>query len=289
MKEGGLRIKGVTKESSPGFPLISIVMVTWNAEKHFRQALESVVSQDYPNKEIIVVDGGSSDGTLSIIDDFSASVDYWISEPDEGIYHAMNKGILLASGDWIGFKNADDWYLPGAFRLLAENINASPYVGLWYGNSYSVLQEEPLKLSPFFTDHATLGSNPGIDHRCSFVKANAHRKTLFDLRYRLAADLDVFWRLKKSGVVFQHTGAFMAYKRFGGASDGTRILSESFRINREHAGLVFALRSVLESRFRFWIWKSGNVVLRFLLGEKGFHRFKSRKIKPHNQPDLSSH
>ena len=268
--------------------MISIIMVTWNAEKHFRQALESVVSQDYPNKEIIVVDGGSTDGTLGIIDDFSASVDYWISGPDEGIYDAMNKGILLASGDWIGFKNADDWYVPGAFQLLAEKINASPDVDLWYGNSYSVIQEEPLKLSPFFTNDSTLGSNPGIDHRCSFVKADAHRKTLFDLRYRLAADLDVFWRLRKHGLNFRHTGSFMAYKRFGGASDGTQILSESFQINREHAGLVFAFRSVLESRFRFWIWKSGNVVLRFLLGEKGFHRFKSRKIKTHNQAELAS-
>jgi glycosyltransferase involved in cell wall biosynthesis len=288
MKQGGLRTKGILKESSVEFPLISIVMVTWNAEKHFRQALESVVYQEYPNKEIIVVDGGSSDGTLNIIAEFSASVDYWISEPDKGIYDAMNKGILLSSGAWIGFKNADDWYTPGTFRHLSEKIKSSPDVDLWYGNSYSVIHEEPLKLSPFFTNHATLGSNPGIDHRCSFVKAEAHRKTLFDLRYKLAADLDVFWRLRKQGLVFRHTGTFMAYKRFGGASDGTRILSESFMVNREHAGLVFALRSVLESRLRFWIWKTGNVILRFLLGEKGFHRFKSRKIKTENQSDSAS-
>jgi hypothetical protein len=70
-------------------------------------------------------------------------------------------------------------------------------------------------------------------------------------------------------------GAF----RLGGASDGTRILSESFRINRRQAGWMFAIRSVLESRFRYWIWKTGNLVLRTLLGEDGFHRFKARNIK----------
>jgi len=276
--EGGIRTKGILKESSTGFPLISIVMVTWNAERYFRQALESVVSQDYPNKEIIVMDGGSTDGTLSILKEFGDSVDYWISEPDKGIYDAMNKGILLCSGDWIGFKNADDWYAPGALRILSQKIQEYPEVGLWYGNSYSVLQDEPLRVAPFFTDHKSLGSNPGIDHRSSFVNADIHKETLFDLQYRLAADLDVFWRLRKSGILFQHTGVFMAYKRFGGASDGTRILSESFRINRKYAGLIFALRSVMESRLRFWIWKTGNFLLRNLLGEKRFHRFKSRKI-----------
>lgn len=276
---GGRKTKGITKESFPELPLISIVMVTWNAGKHFRQALESVISQNYPNKEIIVVDGGSTDGTLSILKGFGDSVDYWVSEPDKGIYDAMNKGILLCSGDWIGFKNADDWYAQDTFHLLAQKIQEFPEVGLWYGNSYSVLQEEPLRVAPFFTDHHSLGSNPGIDHRCSFVKAEVHKKTLFDLQYRLAADLDVFWRLRKSGIIFQHTGAFMAYKRFGGASDGTRILSESFRINRKYAGIIFALRSVMESRLRFWVWKTGNFILRNLLGERRFHQFKSRKIK----------
>ena len=281
MKEGGLRSKGIFKESSSDFPLVSIVMVTWNAAKHFRQALQSVVSQDYPNKEIIVIDGGSTDATLDIVREMEDSVDYWISEKDKGIYDAMNKGILLSRGDWIGFKNADDWYAPGALSLLIQWSGKDPGVGLWYGNSYSVLQEEPLKLAPFLTDHHSLGGNPGIDHRCSFVKAEFHKRCLFDLQYRLAADLDVFWRLKKMGLVFRHTAAFMAYKRFGGASDGTRILSESFLINRRQAGWIFAIRSVLESRLRYWIWKTGNLVLRALLGEDGFHRFKARKIKSH--------
>ena len=279
MKEGGLRIQGFFRQSKPELPLLSIVMVTWNAETHFRQALESVIAQDYPNKEILIIDGGSTDATLRIVSEFEDSIDYWLSEPDLGIYDAMNKGILLSRGDWIGFKNADDWYAQGAFSHLLDCIHRYPEVGLWYGNSYSVIQEQPLKVAPFFTDHHSLGASPGIDHRSSFVRTDAHKGHLFDLKFRLAADLDVFWRLKKNGLLFRHTGSFMAYKRFGGASDGTAILKESFRINARYAGYWYAVRSVLESRLRFIFWKTGNAVLLFLLGQKAYHRFKARKIK----------
>jgi glycosyltransferase involved in cell wall biosynthesis len=279
MKEGGLRTKGILRQSQPDFPLISIVMVTWNAEKHFRQALESVCTQDYPNKEIIVIDGGSSDRTIPILEEFSDRVDYWISEPDQGIYDAMNKGIQLSCGDWIGFKNADDWYASGALTMLVKRTKEFPDAAIWYGNSYSVIQEEPLKLAPFITNHLSLGGNPGIDHRCSFVRGEVHRRVLFDLQYRLAADLDVFWRLKLAGFVFRHTGEFMAFKRFGGASDGTAILKESFRINTRHGGWFFAVRSVMWSRIRYIIWKTGNAVLLFLMGKEAFHRFKSRRLQ----------
>lgn len=279
MKEGGLRTKGFTRESSDEFPLISIVMVTRNAAEHFRQALASVCNQDYPNKEIVVVDGGSTDATVDIIAECSEQIDYWISEPDKGIYDAMNKGILLSRGDWIGFKNADDWYTEGALSVLSSCIREHAEVDVWYGNSYSVIQENPLKIAPYFTAHQNLGRNPGIDHRCSFVRSHAQKDCLFDLNFRLAADLDVFWRLKNSGKQFRHTGAFMAYKRFGGASDGTHIEKETFRVNRRHAGIFYAIHAFLLNRFSFMIWKTGNLILRVVLGEKQYYRFKSRRIK----------
>jgi glycosyltransferase involved in cell wall biosynthesis len=279
MMQGGNRTTGKRREHMSGFPVISIVMVTWNAGKHFRQAIESIIIQDYPNMEIIVVDGGSVDNTLDIVSEFESEIDYWISEPDKGIYDAMNKGIGLCTGDWIGFKNADDWYVPGAFSILADRISKNPKVDLWYGNSYSVILEDPLKVAPFFTSHHNLGRNSGVDHRCSFVRAELHKNFLFNLHYRLAADLDVFWRLKKSGALFKHTGEFMAYKRFGGASDGASIYSEAFRINRIHMGLIFAIQALLVGRLRFLVLKTGNSILKFIIGDKAYHRFKSRKIQ----------
>lgn len=77
--------------------LISIITVTYNAQTHIRQAIESVLSQTYPNVEYIIIDGASTDGTLDIIRSYEDAIVHWISEPDEGIYNAMNKGISLAS------------------------------------------------------------------------------------------------------------------------------------------------------------------------------------------------
>lgn len=277
--EGGYRLQNQSPWKEPGLPRISIVTVTWNAERFLAQALDSILSQEYPNLELIVVDGGSTDQTLAIIRERENRIAYWVSEKDKGIYDAMNKGIELCTGDWIGFKNADDWYAEGAIATLARQIQAQPEVDVWYGNSYSVVQEEPLSLAPFFTNHHTLGRNPGIDHRSSFVRLSLHRELKFDLKYRLAADFDVFWRLKKAGARFAHLGTFVAYKRYGGASDGTQVLQESFAINAHHAGRMYALYSRLRSWVEFQIWKNGNRMLRFLLGEEGFRRFKSRKIR----------
>jgi glycosyltransferase involved in cell wall biosynthesis len=279
MRNGGSRTKGINKESSEGFPLISIVMVTFNCDHYLRQAMESVLNQSYSNVELIVVDGGSTDGTLEIIQSFGDTVAYWQSEPDKGIYDAMNKGIHLATGDWIGFKNADDWYCDGAFDVLVKSIQKYPAADVWYGNSYSVVQEEPLEVSPFFTDHNTLGGNPGIDHRSCFIRLDLHRKIPFDTQYRLAADFDVFWRLKKAGAVFVHLNSFISYKRYGGASDGTEVLKESFEINRKYAGFFYAYFSRFKSWLGFVVWKSGNTVLKMFMSEEAYYRFKARKIK----------
>jgi glycosyltransferase involved in cell wall biosynthesis len=281
-KQGGKRTWGISPFPLPGKPTISIVTVTFNAELFLRQALQSIADQNYSNLELILIDGGSTDGTLSIIQEFEQWIDFWITEPDKGIYDAMNKGIQLATGDWVGFKNADDWYVPGVASILAQAIENNPEIDVWYGNSYSVIHESPLAVAPFFTNHLTLGRNPGIDHRSSFVRREMHLKCMFNLKYRLAADFDVFWRLKKMDARFAHLGCFVAYKRYGGASDGTQVLKESFAINEQHAGLLFALYSRARSWFEFVIWKVGNRVLRIILGPAGYKKFKARKIKASN-------
>ena len=89
-------------------------------EPGLEQAIRSVLAQSYDNIEFIIVDGGSTDGTLEIIRRYNDRIDQWVSEPDRGLYDAMNKGIALSSGDLIGFLNADDWYEPGAIAAVVE-------------------------------------------------------------------------------------------------------------------------------------------------------------------------
>lgn len=88
---------------------ISIITVSYNAAKTIEQTIQSVVNQTYDNIEYIIIDGGSTDGTVDIIKKYEDKIAYWVSEPDKGIYDAMNKGILKASGEYIYFLGADDW------------------------------------------------------------------------------------------------------------------------------------------------------------------------------------
>jgi glycosyltransferase involved in cell wall biosynthesis len=99
---GGLRTKGLFKATSPAKPLITVITVVLNGERHLEQAIQSVIKQDYPHIEYVIIDGGSTDGTLDIIRKYEARIDYWVSEPDNGIYDAMNKGIALARGELSG-------------------------------------------------------------------------------------------------------------------------------------------------------------------------------------------
>jgi len=90
---------------------VSIITVSYNSARTIRETIESVLSQDYPNLEYLVVDGGSTDGTLSILREYADRITSWVSEKDQGMYDAMNKGIAMATGDVIGILNSDDTYM----------------------------------------------------------------------------------------------------------------------------------------------------------------------------------
>ena len=106
--EGGLRLQGTYKNPLPGKPLVTVITTVFNCEKHIEQAILSVLKQTYDNIEYIVIDAVSEDSTLDIINKYKNSLDYYISEPDSGIYAGMSKGISLAAGDYIIMLNADD-------------------------------------------------------------------------------------------------------------------------------------------------------------------------------------
>ena len=111
--EGGLRSSGILKSSLPGKPLITVITVVYNAEQTLKDTIESVMMQSYDNVEHIIIDGGSSDGTLDILKQYDHVIDYWLSEKDGGMYDAMNKGIALSSGEYVGMLNSDDMFANG--------------------------------------------------------------------------------------------------------------------------------------------------------------------------------
>jgi glycosyltransferase involved in cell wall biosynthesis len=117
----------------PSLPRISIITPSLNQAKFIEQAISSVLQQGYPNLEYIVIDGGSTDGSIETIRKFESSIAYWVSEKDRGQAHAINKGLQRATGDIIAYLNSDDYYLAGALLRVAEHFICHPEVDLFHG------------------------------------------------------------------------------------------------------------------------------------------------------------
>jgi len=168
-------------------PKISVIIVVFNGADTLPQAIESVLGQTYNNVELIVVDGGSTDGTLDILRKYKANNFIWISEPDNGIYDAMNKGIKMAMGDWIYFLGADDTFRNK--NLLKEIFNGEKKIDcdFLYGNVYSLALKK--KYDGEFDEDKILFQN--ICHQSIFYKREIHEKIgFYNVRYKTFADWD---------------------------------------------------------------------------------------------------
>lgn len=133
------------------FPLVSVITPSYNQGNYIRETIESVLNQDYPSLEYIVIDGGSTDDTLSILEQYSRTDERirFISEKDRGQSHAINKGIAMAKGEIIGWLNSDDTYMPGAIRLGVEMLRRHPEWAMVYGKA-NTIDEHSNKLSDYY-------------------------------------------------------------------------------------------------------------------------------------------
>lgn len=185
---------------SPNLPKITVIVVVLNGEKTLQRCLESVSSQTYPNKELIVIDGGSSDATLDIIASNSQHIDRWVSEPDRGIYHAMNKGVGRSTGDWIIFLGSDDFLMaPQALSESAGRLaNLSSQTRLAYG-----------KVAVVSEDGKIIGSWGDFNHQLDGLphQGTFHHRSLFQVHggfnesFRIAGDYEMLLRELSAGNV----------------------------------------------------------------------------------------
>lgn len=215
---------------------ISIITPVYNSEKTLERTILSVINQT-PSSELeyIIIDGGSIDKTLEIIQKYSTRINIVVSERDKGTYHAMNKGISLATGDIIGIINSDDWYNDGALKIVEQvlrknqdnSIVHSPVKNYLAGQYLSTFIPGKLENLPFkFT----------VAHPSCFVKKEVYDSIgLFDLSYPMAADYDFIFRAYTLGYKFQvidtPLASFSLDGTTGKLTNKLKLIQESWRVS----------------------------------------------------------
>ena len=264
--EGGLRLTKLNRAAKQ--PLVSIVTVTFNAEALLEKTILSVINQTFVDKEYIIIDGGSNDGTVSLIRRYETAIDYWRSEPDEGVYDGMNKAIRLCRGEWINFMNAGDSFNTTAVLADIFGHSYSDDISVIYGhtmNQYGEGFEAIEKCRPL---EAFYREKP-FCHQSVFVRTAHMREFGFDTRFKIAADYDFFYRLYAEGKKFVLSNRVIAnYDMNGISSNYVDSFLESRAVTAryapEHIGfynrwrllmILFKknLKKILPNKFIYWL------------------------------------
>lgn len=208
---------------------ISVITVVRNRKDTIREAIESVLSQTYNNTEYIVVDGSSNDGTTEIIQEYQERISKFISEPDEGIYDAMNKGIKLATGDIIGILNGDDLYAGSDILETVAREFMTKDIDCLYGDLVYVDEKDTSKVIRYWK---SCGFEKGLfergwhpPHPTFFTRRECYEKYgCFNLDFKIAADYELMLRfLNRYGLKSMYLPRVMVRMRMGGESNKNLI------------------------------------------------------------------
>ncbi|AXR07850.1 glycosyltransferase [Salinimonas sediminis] len=282
--EFGRRVESrdITSDTSiDNRPLVTVVTALYNNKTTLERCLQSVKDQTYKNIEHIVIDGGSDSPTIAILNKFQDSLEYVISEPDKGIYDAMNKGITLANGEFICVLNSDDFYDLEHIETLVEDI---------------LNTESDVIYSNFKVDNKPVISSANVDDGIFFGNLNSnhasflvHKKVydtvgLYDLNYRLISDIDWIGRAVRYGVKFKKNNSFGFNFFTGGASSGIDkkrkelMQSEIIRYYKTHSPFLSEKDCIDIYNFRFLSPNASNLnalIDKYRYNGPFIHRLKS--------------
>jgi glycosyltransferase involved in cell wall biosynthesis len=237
-------------------PTISLITVCFNADKYIENTLKSIIEQDFDYKEIIVIDGASKDYTLSLINKYSEKINRLVSEPDKGLYDAMNKGLNLASGEYVLFINAGDTFHDN--QTLSKCMNQCANADVIYGDTLITDQNWQAKhlrrlRPPQKLKFRSFAKGMLVSHQ-SFI-ARRSLVTNYNLNYRYSADFD--WCIQILGKSKKNCfyNAPIAHFMDGGQTSKTLIpgLKERFKIMYKHYGLLSTLLNHVFILFRM-LW-----------------------------------
>ena len=232
--------------ATPG-PLVSIIVPSFNQARFIRKTLESILSQDYRPIEVVVIDGASTDGTVDILHDYDGVAEVrWLSEPDNGVVEAVNKGFTRARGEIAAIQSSDDFYLPGAIRAGVEALESDHALAFIYGDIARVDADgreiSQTDLRPFSLE-AVLSRDTWVPQPSTFFRlAIAREMGGWRNEVPYAADTDLWFRMALRYPARKIDKVLALYSVHEGQRD-----TQSRKIVRDHSAVVDALRSALPS------------------------------------------
>ena len=259
---------------------ITIITVAYNVIHTIEQTIQSVVQQSYENIEYIIIDGESKDGTLDIIKKYEHKLAYWVSEPDTGIYDAMNKGVNQATGDYILFLGADDWLLDK--DIIARIIPVLPSADVIVGTVLSVHEElgvERREKNVFSLEDIYAGYHP--PHQGMFVRTSIMKAYKFNCKYRIVADYDFFLKCYfDRRITIRSIDQVVSYYSLSGVSNNNKglVIKEDCcamlenGISKNHVEVYKERRLLEHDKIKKYIKKCFSVlgILKKILLKKGW-------------------
>jgi len=245
------------------FPLITVITVVYNGAKYLEDTIKSVINQTYPNVEYIIIDGGSTDGTIDIIKKYEDYIDYWVSEPDKGIYDAMNKGIVVSFGEWLNMLNSGDLYYNS---MVIENIYTKEIDTDVYGIAGSWVCDYEGNIFLYLPDPYKMLEKPGwhINHQAFFYRKITHKILgLYSTDYRLGSDHEYYFRLLVNKLkIVTHNSILIKYDLNQNLSESIKGRWEDFLIRKRYLGfklkeLIISFFTILKLNIRKFLEKIG--------------------------------
>mgnify|MGYP000168027509 CR=1 FL=1 len=237
--EGGLRTKGFNKKTEYNKPLISIITVSYNSSSTIEDTIKSVLILPYKNIDYIIIDGGSDDTTVEKIKKYDNQINYWISESDNGIYDAMNKGIQCAQGEYLFFLNSDDVFINTSINEI-YNILISLEYDIVYGN-IKIKGKDIITKPISKTKSKNIGYlEPWLKQPASFIKKSVYNKLgNFDVRFNISGDTEFLMRVVKSD--FKDCYLDIPFTQFSidGISNRSLLNPEHLLLRKKHRINIF--------------------------------------------------
>lgn len=234
---------------------ISIVTIVRNDARRLQRTIESVVNQTYQNIEYIIIDGKSDDGTIDTIKHNKSNITNWVSEPDDGIYDAMNKGVGLSTGDWILFLNSGHtFYEKNTIEKIFEGNKKLLEFDILYGDV--VYKTNFGNIVKYSKNIDGIWKGMSFSHQSTFFKTTILKKYNYNLAYSLVSDFDLIYKLYKKNYRFKHIPLVVSKRQISGYTDSNMVKSIIQRYNivkNSHRSIkvnIFYIATIIKYTFR---------------------------------------